>query len=289
MIFPLGWIDGDIRPVAALTVSALDRTLLYGLGAFETVRLHGGRPFLFDRHLARLRRSLASVGLAAPDALARLPAGVPALAAAAEAPSALCRVTVTAGAAAADGAVPGTGMRVIVQLRSVPAPSRGPVAVGVAPFAHDSRSPLAGVKSTSYLSHYLQRDEAESAGRLDDLMVDTDGNVTEGTVSNAFAVRGGELLTPPVSAGILPGVTRGVVLELAAELGIPVRETPLPVEALARVEEFFLTGAGKCLVGVDEVAGHRLPVERPVTRRLRAALIARIAATCGVSEASICI
>jgi len=66
MIFSLGWIDGEIRPVGELAVSALDRTVLYGLGAFETVRLHGGRPFLFDRHLARLRRSLASVGLPRP-------------------------------------------------------------------------------------------------------------------------------------------------------------------------------------------------------------------------------
>jgi len=198
-------------------------------------------------------------------------------------------VTVTAGAAPAEAHVPGTGMRVIVQLRSVPAVSRGPVRVGVAPFAHDSRSPLAGVKSTSYLSHYLQRDEAEAAGRLDDLMIDTDGNVTEATVSNAFAVRGGELVTPPVSTGILPGVTRGVVLELAAELGLPVRERPLPASELASLDEFFLTGAGKYLVGVDEVAGHALPPGRPVTLRLRSALIRRIAQTCGVPEASILI
>jgi branched-chain amino acid aminotransferase len=287
MIFPLGWIDGDIRPVAGLAVSALDRTVLYGLGAFETVRLHGGRPFLFDRHMARLSRSLASVGLQVPAAAALLPAGVVELSARADAPSALCRVTVTAGAAPAEAHVPGTGMRVVVQLRSVPAVARGKVVVGVAPFTHDSRSPLAGVKSTSYLSHYLQRDEAESAGRLDDLMLDTEGNVTEGTVSNAFAVRGGELITPPASTGILPGVTRGVVLELAAALGLGVRERPLPLAELAEVDEFFLTGAGKCLVGVDEVAGHALPADRPVTAALRAALIRRIAGACGVAEASI--
>jgi len=287
MIFPLGWIDGDIRPVGELTVSALDRTVLYGLGAFETVRLHGGRPFHFDRHLARVRRSLAAVGLPAPAALELLSRGVVALAAQADAPCALCRVTVTAGAGATEAHMPGTGMRVLAQLRSVPAVASGPVRVGVAPFAHDSRSPLAGVKSTSYLSHYLLRDAAEAGGRLDDLMLDTDGNVTEGTVSNAFAVRGGELITPPVSTRILPGVTRGVVLELAAERGLAVRERPLPLAELAGVDEFFLTGAGKCLVGVDEVAGHAMPVARPVTAGLRTALIRRIADACGVAPESI--
>jgi branched-chain amino acid aminotransferase len=287
MIFRFGWIDGDIRPVEALTVSALDRTVLYGHGAFETLRLHGGQPFLIERHLARLRRSLAAVRLPEPQALDLLSRGVVELAARADAPCALCRVTVTAGAAPAEADVPGTGMAVIMQLRGVPPVATGPVRVGLAPFVHDARSPLSGVKSTSYLSHYLQRDEAEREGRLDDLMVDTEGHVTEGTVSNAFAVRGGELFTPPVSAGILPGVTRGVVLELAAELRLPVHEEPLPRAALARLDEFFLTGAGKCLVGVDEVAGVHLPAERPVTRALRGALIRRIAATCGVSEDSI--
>ncbi len=287
MIFALGWIDGDIRPVEELAVSALDRTVLYGLGAFETVRLHGGHPFLFDRHLARLRSSLAAVGLPAPPALELLPRGVVELAARADAPSALCRVTVTAGASVSEAHIRGTGMRVLVQLRSVPPVAIGPVRVGVAPFAHDSRSPLAGVKSTSYLSHYLQREAAEADGRLDDLMLDTDGNVTEGTVSNAFGVRRGELITSPVSTKILPGVTRGAVLELARELQLTIHESPLRLAELAELDEFFLTGAGKCLVGVDELAGHRLPVERPVTAGLRTALIRRIATFCGVAPESI--
>ncbi len=287
MIFERGWMDGVVLPVAELRVSALDRTVLYGLGAFETVRLHGGRPFLLERHLQRLRRSLSAVRLSAPPMLARLEEGVIELAARADAPSALCRVTVTAGAAEREQHVPDSGMRVIAQLRSVPAPLSAPVRVGVAPFVQDAQAPLSGVKSTSYLSHYLQRDEAERAGRLDDLMPDSAGNVTEGTVSNAFAVRAGRLITPPVTAGILPGVTRGVVLELAAELGIAVIERPLPLAELAQVDEFFLTGAGKCLVCVDEVAGHVLPRERPVGTRLRAALIGRIARTCGVPEQSI--
>ena len=172
-------------------------------------------------------------------------------------------------------------------ISGAPPESRRPVSVGLAPFAHDSRSPLAGVKTTSYLVHYLQRGLAEASGRLDDLMLDLEGHVTEGTVSNAFAVRAGRLVTPPVSAGILAGVTRGVVLELAAELGIPVDERPLPAAELARVDEFFLTGAGKCLVAVDVLDGRILPALRPVTTALRDGLVRRIASACGVSRASV--
>ncbi len=284
MMQVLAFCDGAVRPVEECTVSVLDRTLQWGLGAFETVRLHGGRPFLLERHLQRLGRSLAAVGLPLPAGAAGLPAGIPELARRADAPSALCRIMATAGAAPGTG---GPGPRVIALLKPVPDPDRRPVVVGLAPFTHDARSPLTGVKSLSYLDHYLQRERAEREGRLDDLMVDTEGCVTEGTVSNVFAVRGGRLLTPPVSAGILPGVTRGVVLELAASLGLPLDEHRLPLAELGLLDEFFLTGAGKCLVGVDVLDGRRLPESRPVTSALHAALVRRIAAECGVPEASV--
>lgn len=284
MMQDLAFCDGAVRPVGECSVSVLDRTLQWGLGAFETVRLHGGRPFLLERHLQRLGRSLAAVGLPLPPGASDLVAGIPELARRADAPSALCRIMATAGAAPGGG---GPGPRIVALLKPVPDPDHRPVVVGLAPFRHDARSPLTGVKSLSYLEHYLQRERAESEGRLDDLVLDTEGCVTEGTVSNAFGVRGGRLLTPPVSAGILPGVTRGVVLELAAGLGLPVDERPVPVDELRRVDEFFLTGAGKCLVGVDVLDGRALPVARPLTQALRAALVRRIAAECGVPESAV--
>ena len=283
-----GFCDGAVLPIGEVTVSAFDRTVLYGLGAFETVRLHGGRPFRLERHLARLARSLAAVGLSPPAAVETLPAGVPALSARLEAPSALVRITVTAGAVPEIQAqVPSARPRVLALLRPAPEPERPPVRVGIAPFPQDPQAPLSGVKSTSYLTHYLQRDRAEGAGRLDDLMLDPAGFVIEGTVSNVFAVRAGRLLTPPIGAGLLPGVTRGTVLELAAELGLPVEERPLPRAELAEVDELFLTGAGKCLVGVDLLAGREMPAPRPVTDALRAALKRAIAAECGVPVESI--
>lgn len=276
--------DGRLAPVADLAVSILDRTLQYGLGAFETMRLHGGRPFLVERHLARLRRSLESIGLAPPPPLDTLGADLVALAEEAGRPAALARIVVTAGA---DPPRPEAGPRVLAVLRAAPEPPHGPVRVGLVASPHGAGSPLAGVKSTSYVAHYLLRDAAEHAGRLDDLLVDATGNVTEATVSNAFGVRAGRLITPPESSGILPGVTRGAILELAAFLGIAVDVRPLPVAELASLEECFLTGAGKCLVAVDVLDERPLPAERPVASALRAALVARIARSCRVPEADV--
>jgi len=158
------WKDGRLAPAREVTVPAFDRTLLYGLGAFETVRVHGGRAFLLERHLARLERSLAALGLAVPPAVSGLPEGVAALADADGVDEALCRITVSAGGA--DDAVgPGTPPVVLARLRALPSlPAPGSVRVGLVHGAHSGASPLAGVKSTSYLEHYLLRERAEAGG-----------------------------------------------------------------------------------------------------------------------------
>ena len=275
------WFDGAVVPAEEVLVSAFDRTLVYGLGAFETFRIMSGRPFRLDRHLQRLRSSLTALALPVPDGVAELPAGVVALARQAGVREALCRVTVTAGPAPGDESLAASagGAHVIARLRPIPEAPR-PAVAGLAEFAHDARSPLAGVKSTSYLVHYLLHERARAAGRLDDLMVDDDGGVREGTVSSLFAVLDGQLVTPPLSAGILAGVTRGTILELA-EGRVPWREGALSVDDLQRVSEVFLTGAGKGLVSLDEVAGRVLPAARPVAETLSAALRACIERECG--------
>jgi branched-subunit amino acid aminotransferase/4-amino-4-deoxychorismate lyase len=277
-----GWIDGAVLPVNQIRLSAFDRTLLYGLGAFEAVRLFDGTAYLLDRHLARLERSLRSVSLPVPDAVGGVEAGLSELARRNASPDTMARITVTAGTSADSGGG-ADGMHVIMALREVPGrPER--VVLGVTEFAHDTRSPLVGVKSTNYLVHYLLRERAEAAGRTDDLMVDPEGHITEATVANVFCVVGGRLVTPPVSEGILPGVTRARVLELAAESGLDIAEQPLHRSSLETVDECFLTGAGKCLLAVDEVDGRVLPAARPIADRLHQALVRDIAARCGVAE-----
>ncbi|MCB9897593.1 MAG: aminotransferase class IV [Planctomycetes bacterium] len=275
------WCDGRIVPAAEVRVSAFDRTLVYGLGAFETFRVERGVAFLLERHMARLVRSLAAVGLSAPPGLDGLAAGVHALCEAEQVRAALCRLTVTAGPPPGD--VLPDGPRLIARLRALPVPPPV-VRVGTLDFAHDSRSPLAGVKSTAYLVHYLLREQAEAEGRVDDLMVDADGCVTEGTVSSFFAVLDGRLVTPPESAGILPGVTRALVLELARGAGLPAEERALPRSELRAASEAILTGSGKGVLPIDVLDGRALPAERPWSRRLAGLVRQRIDAVCGAGD-----
>lgn len=274
-------VDGRVLPAAEASVSVLDRTLLYGLGAFETFRLWGGVAFRLEKHRARLLRSLAALGLPGPSALDGLPAGLAALSSAARAPEALCRLTVTGGSAPGGSCV--TPMRVLAMLRPVPRPWRGRrVVVGVADAVHERSTRLTGVKSTSYLDHYLLRERAEASGHIDDLLLDGAGRVAEATVSSVFMVARGRLVTPPLSAGVLEGVTRGEVLALARAAGLPALEADFTLAELQAAEECFLTGAGKGLVGVDEVAGREFPAARPVTQALTAALARAIADCCGI-------
>ncbi len=285
MIQQLAWCDGAVVPLSDVVVSGHDRTVQIGLGAFETVRLWGGVPFLIERHLERLAASLSAVGLPRPAHVDGLADGLVALGRAQGVRSALARITITAGPAPDDGDSGlgvESGMRVLVHLRTPPAPPASPVVVGIADFAHDVRSPLAGVKSTSYLVHHLLRDRAAAAGRLDDLMVDAEGRVTEATASNVFVVRDGRLITPPVTEGILAGITRGLVLELASEAGVPTEEAALSRADLAGVDEAFLTGAGKGVVRIDVLDGRQLPVARPVGQVLTDAHARAISRVCGV-------
>ncbi|MGQ0553624.1 MAG: aminotransferase class IV [Planctomycetota bacterium] len=276
------WCDGSVQPAEEVRVCGLDRALLWGLGAFETLRLHGGKPFLAARHVERLGRSLKAMGLPLPPSAAALPAGLEDLAAKLGVRSALCRITVTGGVGAEHADLPNSGMRVIAHLRALPKAEAGRMRVGIAVGLHDPTSPLAGVKSTSYLGHYLQREAAERAGRVDDLVLDPRGDVAEGTVSSLFGVRAGVLVTPALSAAILAGVTRDVVLDLARAAGLTIEERRVPRTELAELDECFLTGAGKILVSVDELDGRSMPLARPVTRRLHDAMAVRIARECSV-------
>lgn len=267
------WLDGEVVRAREAKVSALDRTLLLGVGLFETVRLHGGLAFAFERHLARLRASLSALGLPEPRRLDALQDVFTRLAVVNDVPHAIARVTCTAG----DGRGRGS---LLVHLRALPDVA-SPVRVGVAAFAHDDRSPLAGLKTTSYVEHDALRRRAREAGRHDDLCVDQAGLVREATAANLFIVRDGALITPPPD-GLLPGVTRSVVLELARDLGLDWRVRPVRRVELVDVDEAFLTNAATGPLAVDELDGHALGADRPIGRALATAYRVRVIRECGV-------
>lgn len=214
------WVDGRLVSPQRPAVGAVDHGLTVGDGVFETCGVERGVPFALTRHLARLARSARGLGLAEPDdGLVRR--GVADVLAAAPDAGRL-RVTVTAGSGPlGSGRTPG---RQTVVVAAGPAGRPSPARVVRVPWTRNERSAVAGLKTTSYAENVVALARAAAAGADEALLANTVGDLCEGTGSNVFVERGGELLTPPLASGCLAGITRELVLEWSAAAGLPVRE-----------------------------------------------------------------
>jgi len=281
------WMNGRLLAASEPAVPILDHGLLYGDGVFEGIRFYGRVPFRLDAHLARLARSAAALALPLPWRREEIVEAVAAVIGATGAADGYIRLIVTRGAGAfgvdphtcerpnllaAAGAFPplgaeaGRGLAVIVAAtRQMP------------PDVLDPR-----IKSLNYLPRMLARLEATRAGADEAIMLNAGGFVTEGSTDNVFVVRGGELVTPPVSDGALDGITRAALLEIAAAAGIPAREASLTAYDLRAADEALLCGTGIELCPVRSVDGRALPAcPGPVFERLLAGFRALRARECG--------
>lgn len=289
-------VDGALVPPEQATVSVLDRGFLYGDSVYEVVRTYGRRPFELDAHLQRLERSAERLGLALPWGGARTrrelartlaafpPPGPPDPAAAPwNQGQVSLRVVMTRGAGelGLDPAL-ATGPRAIVIASPLAAPPlaayRAGVACRIVGVRHESPGAVdPGAKTGAHLANVLAVREARQAGAHEALLLGAGGEVTEGASSNVFAVRGGELVTPPLAAGILAGVTRGLVLQLAREAGLPAREARLRPEDLAAADELFITSTAREVLPVTALDGRPVGDGRvgPATTRLGALFRAR--------------
>lgn len=271
MAEPVVWIDGALVPAAQARVSAFDRGLLLGDGVFETIRAVGAVPLAARRHLARLRRSAEGVGIDLPYDEGELRAAMAAVLERMDAPEARVRITVTAGVGALgpvrDGAAP-----TVLVAAGVLEPPPATTAVCTVPWPSNERSPLAGVKSTSRGEGVVALAHARARGCSEALHADTAGRLCEGTASNVFLVLDGALVTPSLATGCLPGVTRELVLELT-----DAEEADVPMSALERASEVFLTSTGRGVQGVHRVDDRDLPAPGPRTAAARDALEALLA------------
>jgi branched-chain amino acid aminotransferase len=258
------WVHCGGRVVRAeeARVSALDAGLLYGDGIYETLRAYGGRPFALPRHLARLARSAARVGLRVPprEALAR---AIEDTLRANGLEDALVRLTITRGRLARRLDLSSAGEPSVLVATDPVAPGadeerRRGIRVVHSRYRRWSQWPLAGVKTTSYQVSLLARDEARAAGVSEVLLPDETGAVVEGAAANVFGIERGRLVTPPLSCGILGGVTRDVVLEIAREDGRVVSEESFAPGRLEAADEVFLTGTSIQVAPVVRIG------ERPV-------------------------
>jgi len=269
-------------------VAVLDHGFTVGDGVFETMRTAVAadgtvQPFALDRHLARLQRSAAGLGLDGPD---------PALVA--RAVAAVCaahpqlrsggriRVTCTSGTGPLGsdrGAAPATLVVTVALATPWPPTAR----LAVSPWPRNERSPIAGLKTTSYAENVLMLAHARRLGAGEALLANLAGNVCEGTGSNVFVVRGGRALTPPLTSGCLAGITRELVLEWGVEAGLPVSQEDVALVDLGGVEEVFLTSSTRDIHPVVSIVGpDGDPVwsgtgPGPITARLQAAFAERAA------------
>ncbi len=281
------YVNGTIRPADQAVVPVFDHGFLYGEGVYETLRTYGREPFLFERHMMRLRQSAALLALAVPFSDAELDARVrETMAAQPEGDELYIRVLLTRGVGelSYDPAVCPTPTLVIIVKPLVPPAERTftdgirLALVGLRRNHPDALNPM--IKSNNLLNNALAMQEAYRQGADEALMLNQAGEVAECSQSNIFAVRGGAVLTPPLSAGLLPGVTREFVLDLARSLGLAAREARLLPEDVLSADEVFITGTTREVTPVRAIddrpigAGH----PGPITRRLVSTFRGRVGA-----------
>jgi len=239
------WVNGQRQAEEARHVSAQDRGFTLGDGVFETMRARNGTIFRLDRHLARLDRALTALEIPAPRQLREW---VTDAAAAAGSPEAAIRLTVTRGPGPA-GVAPPFQSHPTVTISAGPLPLFPPsiytegLKAHIASGRRNEFAMTAGLKTLAYVDAVAALFEARRAGADEALFLDTQGHCSEATASNLFAWTGDALVTPPVSCGALPGITREAIVELARADGVAVAERVLGPDELLAAREAFLTSS----------------------------------------------
>jgi branched-chain amino acid aminotransferase len=283
------YVNGTISDESSAVISIFDRGFLYGDSVYEVLRTAGGHPVDFDRHLDRLRRSADAIALSLPDEDLIRRAVADTLVAARN-DEAYIRIVVTRGAGriALDlDAADKPSLLVIAQPLKMPRAelyTEGArlAIVGVERTSRRAVDPA--VKSGNYLNSIMALAEAQRLGAYEALMLGPDGRVAEGSTSNVFAVRGGALTTPHLMTGILAGITRQRVIELAREIGLDAGEGDLYPDDLRAADEVFITSSIRGVMPASMVDDRAIgtSVPGPITRSLMEAyerFIAGVAAT----------
>jgi len=260
------WCNGQWLALKDLPSLPLDRGLLHGLGLFETLLALDGKPVFPDRHLARLAATCARLGwefdfpdfrkttveLLARNQLAKNRARV--------------RLAITAGSGPLADLRLGDDRVIWMTAHSIEEPPES-LAVCISPWRRNAHSPLAGLKCASYAENLIALDHARKHGFGETLFFNTSGHLCEAAMANVFFVKNGDLFTPPLHSGCLPGITREVVIELAAERGIPCVQRDLTAPELQAAEECFLTSSTRGIVAVSRLDQRKIP-HGPVAKLL---------------------
>lgn len=256
-------------------ISVFDHGLLYGDGVFEGIRLYGGKIFRLEQHLNRLFASAKAIMLQVPMAKKQLVEACCETCRANKLRDGYIRLVVTRGVGYL-GLNPfkckNPTVFIIastIELYPEEVYRKGSNLITAATQRTNSAAVSPSIKSLNYLNNILAKIEAVNAGTVEAIMLNSSGHVAECTGDNIFIVRNGKLETPPISAGALNGITRGVVFELAAKMGIPVIEPDLTRYDLVTADECFLTGTAAEIVPVATIDGRPVGTGKPGTLTLK--------------------
>ena len=260
--------DGLV-PIEKARLSPGQAGLICGWGLFTTLRIFRGEAFAYERHWRRLEKDAAIVRLPMPYTAAKVRVHLHEVIRANQVTDGCARIYLVynqVGFWQSDEKHP----QVDLIIYSAPLPEyREPVRLSLREHGRHAASPLAGVKSTSWLANVWSVAEAQKEGFDEALLLNERGEVAECTSANIFAVKDGKVLTPPLNSGCLEGVTRGILFEIAPEAGVAVVEQALRPEDIYSADEVFISSTNRNLIGVGEIAGHPIATAPgPVTHRL---------------------
>jgi branched-chain amino acid aminotransferase len=289
------FLNGQFVPEAQAVITVFDRSFLYGDGLFETMRVANGKPFRWTQHCERLERGAEFLGIRIPFSREALAKHAAELTAQNQMPEALLRLTLSRGVGMRGYSPKGADKPALVMtLHPFGAQNSGsPGAVlaelelcaslrwsaRTASFHLPANEALAQFKTCNKLAQILARAEAEAAGANEALLLNTNGFVVEGASSNLFWIECGMVCTPPLASGVLAGVTREVVRELCAILGLPCRELNIQPQDLVHADAAFLSLSSHGIVELAEIDGTPLG-HSPVVGQLLNAYHALVMTEC---------
>jgi len=278
------YLDGQFVDEADAKISVFDHGLLYGDGVFEGIRLYGGNVFRLDEHLERFEYSAKAILLELPLDRAQLSAAVCETCRQNNLTDAYIRLVATRGVGdlgLAPWLCPKPSLFIIASKIALYPQEHydNGLAIVTVPTRRVNPAALPStVKSLNYLNNILGKIEARQFGALEAIMLNDQGYIAECTADNIFIIHKGEILTPAASQGALKGVTRGTIIDIAKELGVPCREADLTRYDAWCADECFLTGTGAEVVPVVKLDGRVIGTGKPgpITQRILVAFRRRV-------------
>jgi branched-chain amino acid aminotransferase len=269
-------VNGIVTPAEEARVSVLDNGFTFGDSVYETLRTYAGRPFEWGRHLRRLRASAGRLGFEIPLSNGDLLARLDAVLTPAANPESYIRIIVSRGLGDISYHFDTVkGPTVVIAVKPCVSYPEWHYTQGIPVSLVSVRRnhPQAldpAIKSSNLLNNVLALREAQARGAEEALLLNQGGEIAEGASTNVFVVRDGALITPVLEAGILAGITREVVLEIARGLAVPARQAMLRPEDLMDADEAFLTSTTREVVPIRTVDGRPVGPGQPgpVTTRI---------------------